>query len=78
MATCRCGASWGGLSPCHCTACHVTFSGIKLFDAHQIRGVCHDPADMTRNGQPLRLVDGVWRAAAMPDDALARRTGGRT
>lgn len=42
-----CAATWTGTAPCHCTACHVTFTVIELFDAHRTgrgpHGGCLDP-----------------------------------
>ena len=33
--TCRgCGREWASLSQCHCTMCHLQFSGITAFDDH--------------------------------------------
>lgn len=52
----RCDATWTGLAVCHCGACHRTFSGLTLFDAHRRGGKCADPA-----GVDLRVVDGIWR-----------------
>lgn len=41
---------WTGTRPCHCSACHETFSGITTFDAHRQanahRGKCKNPAKM--------------------------------
>lgn len=54
----RCEATWTGLSVCHCSACHRTFSGIGLFDKHRRRDACVDPAEMPGE---LRLVDEIWR-----------------
>lgn len=33
--SCRCGARWGGLATAHCSACHITFTGLAAFDAHR-------------------------------------------
>lgn len=41
MTACsRCTAEWGGLTTCHCSGCHVTFTGISAFDAHRRAGKC--------------------------------------
>lgn len=74
-----CANTWTGLNTCHCGSCHKTLSGVALFDKHRrLRGetgYCVDPATMTERGQPLRLVDGVWRSPAMPARALDARRG---
>jgi hypothetical protein len=50
--TCRCGAHWGGLSTGHCSACHLTFTGITAFDKHRTGShandtrACLDPASV--------------------------------
>lgn len=71
-ATCsKCPAEWTGATMCHCSACHETFTGITLFDAHRIRGACADPAAVlcgpktARAGESLMRRDsrGVWRTA---------------
>lgn len=35
LATCQCGAYWGGSKTCHCARCHRTFTGLTAFDAHR-------------------------------------------
>lgn len=35
LATCLCGAMWGGRRTSHCTACHNTFTGPTAFDQHR-------------------------------------------
>lgn len=73
-----CSVTWTGLSRCHCAAdtCHVTLSGVSLFEQHRRGGRCTPPDQMTVAGEPLRLVDGVWRGPQMSDDEVAARTGG--
>lgn len=51
MNTCGgCASKWTGTQPCHCSACHETFSGITTFDAHRQanahRGKCRKPTRM--------------------------------
>lgn len=65
----RCDATWTGLSVCHCSGCHHTFSGIGLFDKHRRRDQCVDPATM---GGELRLVDGIWRYPERDSATLPR------
>lgn len=64
-----CTSRWGGLRTAHCGACHVTFSGLTLFDKHRTAkgayGECIDPATLTDHGQQLRLVEGIWRSPAI-------------
>lgn len=66
-----CPATWTGIGPCHCSGCHITWSGIRLFDTHRRADRCLDPASMLTGGEPLRLVDGVWRAPEMDEQARA-------
>lgn len=67
-----CGAVWKqrGDRTGHCSGCGQTFEGIKLFDAHQhitdTGVICLDPLSMKVAGRPLRLVEGAWRGAALP------------
>jgi hypothetical protein len=45
--TCRgCENWWTGLSSAHCSACHITFTGIYAFDMHRRGGRCADPNDI--------------------------------
>jgi hypothetical protein len=62
-----CDTTWTGLAPCHCGACHHTFSGISLFDLHRRGSVCADPSELLVGGDALRLIGGVWRAPAMDE-----------
>ena len=41
-----CKNRWGGLNTAHCSACHVTFSTWRSFDAHRSKGLCALPADV--------------------------------
>lgn len=75
-----CGKTWKqrGNTTGHCAACHETFEGLGLFDAHQRlsqtgRVICAVPAAMVYRGEPLRLVDGTWRGPAMPLAVLEGR-----
>jgi hypothetical protein len=86
QASCRCGAKWYGVSRCHCSACHRTFSGVALFDRHRSsageHGTCLDPATLivqrgARTGQPeMYLREGVWSGPEM-DEATKRARFGR-
>jgi hypothetical protein len=70
MPSCAsCPKTWTGLTTCHCSYCHETFSGIRLFDVHRRYGKCHDPASLRG---PLRLVQGVWHEPEMSDEARAQ------
>ena len=53
----------------HCARCHQSFSGLGLFDAHQIRDysgvrppvICRDPAPMLVGGRSLAQDGrGIW------------------
>lgn len=73
-----CTETWTGISRAHCSAegCHQTFSGLSLFDQHRRRDTCLPPFELTIAGEPLRLVDGIWRSPEMSDDDKAARFGG--
>ena len=70
-----CGAIWTGARTAHCSACHLTFVTVGLFDAHRSMagnyGSCRDPATLTyRAGQRAgeRVMfwrDGLWWAPEM-------------
>lgn len=72
LTTHGCGKSWlqRGDRTGHCSACHNTFEGNTLFDAHFDRTggdlICRDPAEMTINKEPLTFDpthgDGSWSA----------------
>lgn len=70
-----CPATWTGLSVAHCAACHETFSGVQLFDAHRSadgeRGACIPPAEVQGRGGEQRMFfrDGMWRGPEMSDEA---------
>lgn len=57
----------------HCAACHETFEGLAVFDAHRRLNdtgtrICTDPALVMFRKEPLRLVDGTWRGPERPDN----------
>lgn len=69
MICITCSKSWSGLNVSHCSACHETFSGVRLFDKHRVhygeRGRCVDPATVTDlYGKRIMWPDdnGTWRA----------------
>ena len=74
-----CGKTWRqrGNRTGHCSACHETFEGEKLFDAHRVtlddetRG-CADPRSMEWQGEPLRVENGTWRGPRMSAEARER------
>ena len=70
-----CDAQWGGLNRCHCSRCHLTFSGIGLFDKHQHYNKCKDPRYLKKkDGTPvMRLEDGIWKTFEDYPLELARR-----
>lgn len=78
-ASCKCGATWGGLRAEHCTECHQTFSGQTLGDGHRTGDHhpdtrrCLSEAEMI--GKGWRLVDSVWHGKAMSDEDKAKRFG---
>jgi hypothetical protein len=59
----RCGARWSGYSTSHCRGCHRTFTAVGPFDAHRVKGVCKDPAELG-----MVLADGrAYEAWRLPD-----------
>lgn len=82
IASHACGKTWKqrGNRTGHCGACHETFEGLSLFDAHQSlnpdgRVICADPATMLHRKQALRLVDGTWRGPSMPEGVFGDKGG---
>lgn len=53
MTTCGgCGATWGGANTCHCSGCHLNWTGLSAFDRHRTGSHasgrhCLDPATAT-------------------------------
>ncbi|WP_443673898.1 FDXHR family putative zinc-binding protein [Leucobacter chromiisoli] len=75
-----CGKTWRqrGNRTGHCGACHETFEGETVFDAHRITDkqgnrVCLPPSEVKYAGVLLRLENGTWRGPKMSAEALARR-----
>lgn len=65
-------------SECHCAACHQTFTGLTLFDAHQDVNytrqpaiLCHDPASLGLAQSPR----GTW---GTPEGLKARQRSATT
>lgn len=53
-----CDATWTGTRPCHCAACHNTFSGLQHFDRHRYANHgCIDPATIPG----IEYRNGMWR-----------------
>lgn len=82
MPTCNgCTATWTGTSPCHCAACHQTWSGIGLFDKHRSqygdRGACLTPEALIQRGEVIEYRQNAWRAPAMTDEQKLARFGDR-
>lgn len=62
--TCKqCGKSWGGMNTCHCTGCHLTFTGITAFDAHRKGGICNLPESVG-----LEINDRAYECFGYPSD----------
>jgi hypothetical protein len=76
-----CTATWTGTSRCHCSACHRTFAGVRLFDTHRSHygdhGHCIDPATLTtKTGEPIAILrDGIWSSPEMSEDVKLARFG---
>lgn len=71
--------STAGQSFCHCSApgCHVTLSGLSLFEAHRVadngNGHCIPPAAL-KNQAGKRVAffrDGMWRGEQMTAEQAA-------
>jgi hypothetical protein len=68
----RCCANVRG-SECHCAACHQTFTGLGLFDAHQDVDYTRRPSVTCKPAQALGLVQdgrGTW---GTPEGLKARQ-----
>ena len=86
MSEIRCGScsnTWTAVGACHCSACHETFAGVRLFDTHRSaggeRGRCADPGSITtEDGQRVMFFrDGMWRGPEMTDEQKLARFGVR-
>lgn len=62
-----CGRTWKqvGNRTSHCSGCHETFAGLRLFEAHRRDGRCLHPTDVLDHETPLELETGngshgVW------------------
>lgn len=63
-----CPSTWTGLSRAHCSACHLTFTGVSAFDRHRgADGECLLPPNL---GMVLRE-GGIWGAPAMTPEQAA-------
>ncbi|RLK22626.1 hypothetical protein DER29_0463 [Micromonospora sp. M71_S20] len=68
MISCRCGASWSGLTIAHCACCHRTFSAVSTFDRHRRNGRCVDPVTVGLAAN----AHGVFRTPGVSVPAPAR------
>lgn len=66
---CKCGATWTGVSRCHCAAegCHNTFGGATSFDAHRDQrgehGRCKSPESLGL----VQTEKGIWSVPQQED-----------
>lgn len=72
-----CPSTWTGTSRAHCSACHRTFSGVHLFDAHRRNGRCLHPAYVTdQRGERLMYQrGGLWRGRELSSEDKRRIWG---
>lgn len=55
----RCPGRWSGANTCHCSVCHITFSGYTAFDKHRAGShakgrYCLDPeAELDEEGEKV-------------------------
>lgn len=67
-----CDTRWPGISRCHCSGCHQTFSGLELFDKHRRErhgdGYCIPPEDVVnREGiRQMFITNGIWHGIENP------------
>ncbi|WP_082920601.1 FDXHR family putative zinc-binding protein [Rhodococcus sp. YH3-3] len=70
MTTCiKCGATWGGMSTCHCDGCHHTFTSPSAFDLHRRAEQCRTPAQAG-----LVLTDRAYPCFGHPQSDTERPT----
>ena len=74
-----CDNRWSGVSRAHCAACHRTFGGATLFDAHRRDG-CLDPEtimttpkDGSAPQRAMFLTDGIWQSTETPNNGAGLR-----
>lgn len=70
LLTCGgCPSRWSGLGRAHCSACHLTFTGVSAFDRHRSsEGTCLLPTDL---GMVLRN-GGLWGAPPLSPEEVAK------
>jgi hypothetical protein len=74
MTVCtKCAAEWGGMNTCHCSGCHLTFTGLTAFDAHRRGGECR-PADSVG----LSLTKRAYPCYGYPSDDTGAWWGDRS
>jgi hypothetical protein len=73
-----CGKGWKqrGNRTGHCAACHETFEGLSVFAAHRRQNedgtaICLQPAAVTYQKKPLRLIEGTWRGPELPKNTFS-------
>lgn len=70
----KCPTRWSGTQTCHCSGCHLTFTGLTAFDKHRKNFTCQSPQDVglvqhRRGGDAFK-----YEAWGFPhDDDAARR-----
>lgn len=74
LASCGCGARWGGLKTCHCVRCHRTFTGLTAFDQHQTGGCSTDQLVVVRSSGNQQVWGAPDTSGRWGDPAPERRT----
>jgi len=70
LLTCGgCPSRWSGLARAHCSACHLTFTGVSAFDRH--RSADDECLDPTTLGMVLRP-GALWGAPALSPEEAAK------
>jgi len=83
-----CDNRWSGFNRCHCSACHRTFGGVGLFDAHHRerrgKGECIPPEQITTTNKAgavsrvMFLTDaGIWQGTEHPSQNRPPKRGTR-
>ncbi|WP_459682130.1 FDXHR family putative zinc-binding protein [Rhodococcus sp. no. 34] len=55
-----CAATWTGLTTCHCSNCHTTFTSPSAFDQHRRRNHCLHPTAAGLTQMPRQFTAYGW------------------
>jgi hypothetical protein len=79
MGQCNCGAKWRGMSICHCSGCHETFSMESPFKKHRVGSGgdrrCLSVEEMLELGMTYDEDRKVWRGKKPTENHRLSKNG---